>query len=228
MNRAQRALLEQTTNTRRWALALVCSAAAASGLASNGETAAARAATALATDPPPAAKTPRQLISETVDQAFSILRDPELKKDRQERLRRLRAAVDAVFDWEKMAQSSLGHHWRKLDASQRAAFVDIFKELLAQKYMDDIDRFQGTERVVVKGEKSTGGSVLVETVLITSSREEVPIDYLLYAGSGGHKVEDFSVERVSLVNHYRQTFSRFLVSRSFDELLEQLRRKLGR
>jgi hypothetical protein len=30
------------------------------------------------------------------------------------------------------------------------------------------------------------------------------------------------------VNHYRKTFAQFLANKRFDELLQQLRRKLGR
>jgi ABC-type transporter MlaC component len=40
-------------------------------------------------------------------------------------------------------------------------------------------------------------------------------------------VVDLSVEGVSLVNHYRQTFSRFLANKQFPDLLQQLKRKLG-
>jgi phospholipid transport system substrate-binding protein len=172
-------------------------------------------------------KSPRQIVSETVDAVFKILRDPGLKQDSKERMRQLRLVVDKVFDWAGMAQSSLGHHWRKLDEAQRAEFVAVFKELLAQEYMDDIDRFQGTERVVVKGAEQSGELWVVRTVLITASREEVPLDYTLHRAQATWAIDDVSIEGVSLVNHYRTTFSRFLTNHAFAELLDRLKRKLG-
>ena len=175
----------------------------------------------------PQEESPRQLVSETVDAVFAILRDPALKQDAKERMRQLRLVVDKVFDWPGMAQSSLGHHWRKLDEAQRAEFVAVFKELLAQEYMDDIDRFQGSERVLIKGAERAGELWIVRTTLITASREEVPIDYTLHRAQLSWAIDDVSIEGVSLVNHYRATFSRFLTNHTFAELLERLKRKLG-
>ena len=53
------------------------------------------------------------------------------------------------------------------------------------------------------------------------------MSYTLRALAGPWRVEDLSIEGVSLVNHYRKTFARFLVNRTFDELLAQLKRKLS-
>jgi phospholipid transport system substrate-binding protein len=173
------------------------------------------------------AAAPEQLIRETVDKVFKILRDPALKQDSKQRMLKLREAVDRAFDWEGMAQSSLGPPWRKLDDKQRAEFVSVFKELLAQQYMDDIDRFQGTEQVQIKGTEKSGELQTVKTILVTSSREQVPMNYTLQNNGKRWAVVDLSIEGVSLVNHYRQTFSRFLANKQFPELMQQLKRKLG-
>lgn len=170
---------------------------------------------------------PEQLIRETVGAVFTILRDPELKKDAAHRMLKLRETVDRAFDWEAMAQSSLGTPWRKLDDKQRKEFVAIFKGLLAQEYMDDIDRFQGSEQVQIKGSEKNGELESVNTLLITSSREQVLMNYTLQNLGKRWAVVDLSVEGVSLVNHYRQTFGRFLTNKSFPELMQQLKRKSG-
>jgi phospholipid transport system substrate-binding protein len=177
--------------------------------------------------PATAAQAAEQLIRRTVDAVFAVLRDPALAKDRRLRMTRLREVVDPVFDWATMAQSCLGHHWRKLGEGERAEFVRVFKELLAQRYMDDIDRFRGTEQVLVRGSEKLEAMVRVKTVLVTSSREQVPMDYMIEDQGAGLAVVDLSIEGVSLVNHYRTTFSRFLVNKPFSELLDQLKRKLG-
>jgi phospholipid transport system substrate-binding protein len=184
-----------------------------------------RAEPAAQKDPP--AQSSEQLIRATIDVVFALLRDPVLKKDTKQRMLKLREAVDRTFDWDAMAQSSLGPPWRKLDDKQRKEFVGVFRELLAQEYMDDIDRFQGTEQVQVKGKDKSGELDIVKTLLITASREQVPMDYTLQKAGSRWMVVDLSVEGVSLVNHYRQTFSRFLANKQFPDLLQQLKRKLG-
>jgi phospholipid transport system substrate-binding protein len=174
-----------------------------------------------------AAEDPKQTIQALVDAAFKILRDPALKNDRKARIGQLRTAADRVIDWEEMAKSSLGHHWRTTNEAQRAEFVLIFKDLLAKQYMDDIDRFQGTEKYVVKESEVRGELQIVKTTLITASKEQIPIDYTLHQAGGSWRVSDFSVEGVSMVNHFRNSFNRFLVNKDIGELIKQLRAKLG-
>ena len=169
----------------------------------------------------------KKVIHDAIERALRILRDQNLKNDSASRMKTLRAELDPVFDWEAMARSSLGPPWRSLNDSQRAEFVAVFKELLARRYMDDIDRFQGSEELRVTGSEQRGEQVIVRTMLITVSREEVPIDYTMHSPEGRFVVEDISIEGISMVNHYRKTFSRFLVNDDFDSLLQRLKRKLG-
>lgn len=178
--------------------------------------------------PPQPTKPPGEVIRDLVDEAFAILTDKALKAQPAERMKRLRAVTDKVMDWDAMARSSIGHHWRTASEQQRAEFISIFKELLARQYRDDIDRFQGTEKVKFEGEKKSGELVTVHTTLTTASNEKVPIDYVLHK-TPAHQwsVEDVKIENVSLVNHYRKTFDRFLVNQSFDALLARLKTKYG-
>lgn len=168
---------------------------------------------------------PSALIRAAVDEALVVLRDAQLKKPekRGERLAKLRAIADRIFDWRAMAQSSLGATYRTINEAQRSEFVTLFKDLIAKDYRDDLDRFMGDEKVLIKGEEARDELRLVKTVLITHSRDQVPLDYLMQREGPTWRTIDFSVEGVSLVNHYRKSFGRFLDSHSFDELLARLR-----
>ena len=180
-----------------------------------------------ASDQPAADSPALKVVREAVDAALAVLKDPSLKKDPEQRKRRLREAVDPAFDWEAMARSSLGQHWRGLDSKQRSEFISVFKELLAREYLTDIDRFQGSEQIEIKGSEKRGDLEVVKTMLITASRDKVPIDYTLHEATPTWRVEDVAVEGVSLVAHYRATLSRFLVNNDFPALMRQLKRKLG-
>jgi phospholipid transport system substrate-binding protein len=173
---------------------------------------------------------PEALIRRTVDDAFTVLKDRGLagKEHRARRIAALRQVADRVFDWGEMARSSLGVHWRGLDAQQRARFVAVFKDILAAQYMDDIDRFQGTEVVTVDGSIRQGEEVLVRTTLVTASRERVPIDYRLRSQPERWAIVDLSIEGVSLVNHFRKSFSGALANMTIDQLIDRLTRQLPR
>jgi phospholipid transport system substrate-binding protein len=177
--------------------------------------------------PPVAEKSANEVIHQMVDQAFAVLRDRELKNQPDMRVKKLREITDRAMDWDAMAKSSLGYHWQGLAETERADFVSIFKELLARQYRDDVDRFRGTERVAFGQDERKGDLITVKTTLTTASGEKVPINYTLHQVGTRWLVEDLSVEGVSMTNHYRKTFDRFLVNQPFANLVARLKQKLG-
>ena len=170
------------------------------------------------------------IIKGTIDAAFAVLKDRSLagREKRPQRIAALRAVADRAFNWAEMARSSLGAQWRGLDEKQRVRFVEVFKEVLAARYMDDIDRFQGTETVTVDGSAQQDEDVVVRTTLLTSSRERVPIDYRMRAQQGSWTVVDVTIEGVSLVNHFRKTFAGALANMTIDQLIERLKGQRAR
>lgn len=173
---------------------------------------------------------PAAIIRASVDAALVVLRDPTLKKPekRAERLEKLRVIADRVFNWQELAQSSLGATYRTITEAQRVEFVALFKDMIAQDYRDDLDRFMGDENVLMKGTEDRGELRVVKTILVTHSRDQVPLDYFMHREGDSWRAVDFSVEGVSLVNHYRKSFARFLVNHSFEELLAKLRPRATR
>jgi phospholipid transport system substrate-binding protein len=171
---------------------------------------------------------PQAVIRKTVDDAFAVLKDKSLASPRMrpKRIAALRTIADRIFDWAEMAKSSLGVQWRSLHAADRTRFVEVFKDLLAAQYIDDIDRFQGTEKVTVDSADHEGEDANVHTTLITAGHDHVPIDYRMRNQQSRWTVVDISIEGVSMVNHFRSTFSSALVNMSADQLIEKLRQQL--
>jgi len=171
---------------------------------------------------------PKEVMTKTIDAAFAVLKDRSLagKDRRPERIAQLRRIADRTFDWSELARSSLGVKWRSLDETQRTRFVDVFEDVLSAQYMDDIDRFQGTEKVTVDSVIAEGDDALVRTTLLTSSRERVPMDYRMRVIDGRWRVVDLSIEGISMVNHFRKTFTAALVNLTIEDLITKLRRQL--
>ncbi len=182
------------------------------------------ALSAVATAGPPAAE---QVVRRGVDDVLDVLRDPATQPAgaRAQRIERLRQVADRLFDWPEMSQRSLGPAWRTIDAAQRKRFAEVFPDLLASAYLDDLDKFRGDERVTIERSTESGDHAEISTIVITHGGERVPMVYWLHRVESAWRVYDFSIEGVSLVNHYRESFTRFLVNHSFDELMERLERK---
>jgi len=176
-----------------------------------------------AAGPPPA----EQVIRHGVDDVLDVLRDPTTKPAaaRAQRIARLRHVADRLFDWPEMSQRSLGPAWRTLDASQRKRFIEVFPDILASAYLDDLDKFRGDERVTIERATESGTQAEVATIVVTHGGERVPMVYWLHQVESAWRVYDFSIEGVSLVNHYRESFGRFLVNHDFDALMQRLESK---
>lgn len=170
-----------------------------------------------------APETAEQVIRRGIDDVLDVLRKPATA--RGQRIARLRQVADGLFDWPEMSQQSLGPAWRTLDGAQRKRFVEVFPDILAGAYLDDLDKFRGDERVTIERAAVSGGVAEVSTIVITHGGERVPMVYWLHQVGGAWRIYDFSIEGVSLVNNYRESFARFLVNHTFDELIERLERK---
>ena len=182
------------------------------------------ALSATAAAAPPVAE---QLIRRGIDDALEVLRDPASGQAgaRAQRIARLRQVADRLFDWPEMSQRCLGPTWRTLDAAQRKRFAEVFPDVLASAYLDDLDKFRGDERVTIERSTESGDHAEVHTIVVTHGGEHVPMVYWLHRVDSAWRVYDFSIECVSLVNHYRESFSRFLVNHKFEELMERLEQK---
>lgn len=168
-----------------------------------------------------------QVIRRGIDEVLDVLRDPATKPAtaRAQRIARLRQVADRLFDWPEMSRRSLGPSWRTIDASQRKRFAEVFPDILASAYLDDLDKFRGDERVTIERSTASGDQAEVYTIVVTHGGERVPMAYWLHRVESAWRVYDFSIEGVSLVNHYRESFSRFLVNHDFEQLMERLERK---
>lgn len=180
--------------------------------------------TATAFGQPPGAK---EVVRRGIDDVLAVLRDPATAGPgmRRTRVAHLHEVADRLFDWPEMSRCSLGPAWRTLEEAQRSRFAALFPDLLADAYLDDLDKFRGDEQVKIDRATGTDSEAEVDTTLITHSGEHVPMVYWLHRVDSTWRIYDFSIEGVSLVNNYRESFGRFLVNHDFEALMQRLERK---
>jgi phospholipid transport system substrate-binding protein len=170
---------------------------------------------------------PRDLVARTVDEVLAILKDPSLSKEvRRERI--VAIAYDR-FDFPTMSKLVLAKYWKRFDAAQREEFMKEFKDFLAHRYGDRIDRYE-QEKVEIVGERSaTGGDAIVATKIHRPSAQAVEVEYRLRSREGAWRVIDVKIEGISLVSNYRDQFHAVLSQGGPEKLLAQLReRNAGR
>jgi phospholipid transport system substrate-binding protein len=154
----------------------------------------------------------------------------ELVKQKGDSGKRIERIFDDMLDYGALAKASLSGHWDGRSEEERKEFQGILQELVRRAYRKTLDK---TARYDVKFEGETKGEdgFLVKTVARskTKAREEpVEIDYLVRRVDGQWRVHDIVTEGSSLVNNYRQQFSRIIKKDGFSELVRRMKKKLDK
>jgi phospholipid transport system substrate-binding protein len=172
------------------------------------------------------AATPTESVRETVDNILAILKDPALKGEqkKKERREKLKEVIYRRFDFTEMAKRSLGSEWRRHSPEEQKEFVQLFRELLENAYLDKIESYNGQEVRYLK-ERVDNNYAEVDTKLVDNKGQEFSIVYRLYNSGGDWKVYDVVIEDISLVNNYRAQFSRVLAKSSYAELVDRMKKK---
>lgn len=163
-----------------------------------------------------------ELLKEKIDVVVLLLQDKAL--DKTTRDERIIGVVTPIFDFEKMAQLSLGKkYWPGLSAKEREAFSDLFIERLQESYLEKLDLY--TDEEVRYGEpQQVKKRVHIETSLV-SKDDLISILYKFYRARGGWQIYDVVIEGVSLIQTYRSQFDGVLKKGTIDDLMEKLRIK---
>jgi phospholipid transport system substrate-binding protein len=169
-------------------------------------------------------------VRQTSDQVIKILEDPALQgaAKQAERQERLHKVSEQAFDWKEMAQRALARHWRERTPEQQQEFVQLFRDLVEQTYMQRIESaIQEKQDIQYLGEQVDGSRAVVKTSVVTKNNQQVPIDYRLRKTDGGWKIYDVLAENISLVNNYRTQFNSIISSSSYNTLVEKMKARQG-
>src|ERR1043166_1774355 len=99
----------------------------------------------LSVSAPAHADAPLDTVQSTVAAVVAIVGRPDLQGTANLAARRalLRSVADDFFDFPEMAQRSLGYPPPTPSDSQRAEFVELFRDLLERSYMTTIESYAG-------------------------------------------------------------------------------------
>ncbi|MGE0681049.1 MAG: phospholipid-binding protein MlaC, partial [Candidatus Binatia bacterium] len=132
------------------------------------------------------------------------------------------------FDSQEIAKRCLSIHWDELNETQQKEFVDLFTKLVKHSYQGTLERHVKDAQFSFDHERIEGDSAEVETRILSPSLEDkaLSLNYRLHRTEGKWLIYDVVAENVSLVQNYRNQFSRMLKDSSYDGLVQALRKKI--
>ncbi|MBW2467588.1 MAG: ABC transporter substrate-binding protein [Deltaproteobacteria bacterium] len=162
----------------------------------------------------------------SVDEILKILQSKELQvpEKKDERKQRVLDVVNTMFDFRSMARSSLGQNWNGLTSEERDLFVDLFADLIEQRYIGKIDAYND-QKVIYKEQRVRNDKARVYTAIVDKDLE-IPIDYSLHKSQGKWLIKDMKIENVSLIANYRRDFNSIIRKEKFAGLVEKITAQL--
>lgn len=169
--------------------------------------------------------TPKVTINKTIEEILKVVEAHSGDTQTKPRREKLREVINPRFDFDRMAQLSLGANWTEASVDEQKEFTAVFSDLLAKTYLSKIETIKpGMVSVETESLDSTGQKSTVKT-LVKSKGDVFPIDYKLLNEKGSWKVYDVVIENVGLVVNYRNEFAAIIRKEKFPGLLRKLRDK---
>ena len=171
---------------------------------------------------------PRTLVMSTTDRILGKIREQRAALDANPRLVD-QFVIDIVlphFDFVAMSRTVLGKHWRRASPQQQQSFIAEFKNLLVRTYATALLEYTEERIDFAPLNASAGDSdVTVRTEIEQPGGLGIPIDYRMERQPDGWKVYDVTIDGLSLVGNYRNTFGNEIRQIGLDGLIDNLRQR---
>ncbi len=191
------------------------------------------AAIAIAVAVTPAQPDPISVLKTGVDQVITVFNDQHMPLG--QRREKLRSMSLQYFDFESMAKSVLGYHWRNLTPDQRNVFVPLFTEFIQDAYLSKME--QATVEKIRHEAKTANVRFLRQTyfspdyaevfstMALQDQKDPLEVNYLMHQNDGHWQVYDVTIDAISLIANYRNQFNRIINNEGYQKLIADLRAK---
>lgn len=169
-----------------------------------------------------AAKTPTEDLKASLDQIIALLADK--KMDRAERRKVVVARIRMEFDFESMSRFILGPNWQSATEEQRKKFIDLYTRMLEDTYIERIEAYTN-EKVKFLSEKQKNDRAMIDTMIVGASTQ-IPVDYKLWLDKDKWRVYDVTIEGVSLVRNFQESYKQVIRKDGIEGLLVKMEEKL--
>jgi len=157
---------------------------------------------------PEAASDPKAFIDDLGTSVLDIIRAPNLSQvQRRDRFRNL---FSQNFDVPTIGRFVVGRYWNRASPDDQKKYLDTFRNYVAAIYADQFSHYQG-EGFKTAGVRALGeGESLVNAQIERPNQPPINVQFRVKGSSGSFKIDDVTVENVSLIITKRDEFSSIL------------------
>ena len=169
--------------------------------------------------------TPEGLTKTSSQEVMTILRqDPNMTAEKAISL--VEVKVLPHFDFERMTQLAVGKHWAKATPTQKTKLTSEFRTMLLRTYINQLLNYK-TAKLDIKPVPLKAGqtNALIKMQISGEGLKTLNLDYNFSNTPNGWKVYNISVEGVSLLVNYRNSFGAKIKQSGLDGLISAIEAK---
>ena len=179
---------------------------------------------------PALAESPKGTLKRLQSRITKLLRkDAKVGTAKERRIKaQLKDTIRAMLDFDELAKRSLRKHWEARSPSERAEFTGLLKDLIERNYLSQLKT--NLDYKLAYGDASTRGDKAKVLTTVTTEKDrrtsEIVIEYKMRKVKKSWMVYDVVTDGVSIVRNYRSQFNRIIRKKSYQALVEKMRKKL--
>jgi len=176
---------------------------------------------------------PMASVKGVIDQATAVFKENGVAP--ADREKKLRAIAESHFDFERMARSAVGLHWRDFSLQQRSDFVPLFTNFIEDVYLSQMEQYSvekvqqtvETSRIQFVRERldAPDQAVVFSEVALQNRAKPIDVNYLMKRDGDEWKIYDITLDAISVIANYRNQFNRVLNNGGYDKLVGIMREK---
>ena len=176
--------------------------------------------------PAAAAADPTALISNLGSRALDVLGK---NAPQSQRVARFRELLREDFAVPEISRFVLGRYWNVATEEQRAEFVKLFEEYIALAYSTRLAEYTGETFKVTGSRPDADGAIVSSQILRPAGAAPVKVDWRLIGRNGAYKINDVSVDGISMAVTQRSEFASVIQHNGgqVQGLITMLREKTG-
>jgi phospholipid transport system substrate-binding protein len=170
-----------------------------------------------------AEQTPTEVVERTIKDTLYILTELKDASRSAQRQWEIEQVVRRAFNYEEMAERSLGETGIKSNVAERRQFVRLFVQVLRDDLADHLRDYSVAQVVyLAEGHDDDGAQVMIAPA---GQEVDTRIEFQVVRRSGAWLVNDISIDGASIMAKYQAQFTRILREGSFSDLMEYLKQK---
>lgn len=148
-------------------------------------------------------------------------------KEEKDLAGKVTGSVRDFLDIDELGKRAMGEQWTKLTPAQQQEFQTTLRELIEANYVNGL-RSNLDYSVDYSGESTDGGNTIVTTQINTKRHNrpyKIEVDYVLKKDGDKLKAWDVKTDGLSLVDNYREQFTKIIEKDGFAGLIAKMKKK---